>query len=87
MYSHAYASQLKPNLPPFDLNLSVVKLLQHHMELTHGTQHLQQQMTNALQNIARSSAFQENQHFINDIPFFKAKDPQSLMIDWSKSIK
>ena len=32
-------------------------------------------MTDALENIAKSSSFQENQHFINDIPIFKAKDP------------
>ena len=32
----------------------------------------------ALQYIARSSMFQENQHFINDIPIFKAKDTQSF---------
>ena len=35
-------------------------------------------MTDALENIARSSMFQENQHFINDIQIFKAKDPQSF---------
>ena len=35
-------------------------------------------MTDALQNIIKSSTFQENQHFINDMPFFKAKDPQSF---------
>ena len=38
-------------------------------------------MMDALQNIARSSTLQENQHFINDIPIFKAKDPQSFD-DW-----
>ena len=38
-------------------------------------------MMDALQNIARSSTFQENQHFINGIPIFKAKDPQSFD-DW-----
>ena len=38
-------------------------------------------MTDALENIARSSSFQENQYFINDIPIFKAKDPQCFD-DW-----
>ena len=42
-------------------------------------------MTGALKNIARSSTFQENQHFINDIPIFKAKDPQSFD-DWLEQI-
>ena len=32
----------------------------------------------ALNSIATSSALQENVHFINDIPMFKAKDPQSF---------
>ena len=32
----------------------------------------------ALQNIDRSSIFQENQHFINEIPILKAKDLQSF---------
>ena len=35
-------------------------------------------MMHALQNIARSSSFQENQHFRNGTPIFKAKDPQSF---------
>ena len=42
-------------------------------------------MTDALQNIIRSSTFQENQHFINNIPIFKAKDPQSFD-DWLEQI-
>ena len=36
-------------------------------------------------NIAKSSSFQENQHFINDIPIIKAKDPQSFD-DWLEYI-
>ena len=36
-------------------------------------------------NIARSSTFQENQHFINDILIFKAKDPQSFD-DWLEQV-
>ena len=43
-------------------------------------------MTDALQNIIRSSNSQENQHFINDIPIFKAKDPQSFD-DWLEKIE
>ena len=31
-----------------------------------------------LNNIAKSSSLQENLSFINDIPIFKAKDPQSF---------
>ena len=38
-------------------------------------------MIDGLQNIPRSSTFWEKQHFINDIPIFKAKDPQSFD-DW-----
>ena len=34
--------------------------------------------TYALENIIQSSSSQENQHFINNIPSFKAKDPESL---------
>ena len=39
---------------------------------------LHQQTTDALNNITKSSSLQENVHFINDIPIFKAKDPQSF---------
>ena len=39
----------------------------------------------AWQNIARSSTSQESQHFINDIPIFKAKDPQSFD-DWLEQV-
>ena len=35
-------------------------------------------MRDALENIAKSSSFQENQHFIIDISIFKAKAPQSF---------
>ena len=42
-------------------------------------------MTDAQESLARSSTFQENQHFINDIPIFKAKDPQ-YFDDWLKQI-
>ena len=42
-------------------------------------------MMDALQNIARSPIFQENQHSINDIPIFKAKDPQSFD-DWLQQV-
>ena len=44
-------------------------------------------MMDALKNIARSSTFQDNQHFINDIPIFKAKDPQSFDDGLNKLIK
>ena len=42
-------------------------------------------MMDALENIARSSILQENQHFINNIPIFKAKDPKSFD-DWLEQI-
>ena len=51
----------------------------------HSTQCLNQQMMDALENIVWSSSFQENQRFINDIPVFKAKDPQSID-DWLEQI-
>ena len=37
--------------------------------------------TNYRHYIPISSSFQENQHYINDIPIFKVKDPQSFD-DW-----
>ena len=55
------------------------------MELTHSIQCLHQQMMDALQNVARSAMFQEKQHFINDIPILKAKDPQSFD-DWLEQV-
>ena len=42
-------------------------------------------MMDALQNIIKSSTSQENQHFIINIPTFKAKDPQSFD-DWLEQI-
>ena len=78
---HAYVNQQPPNQTPFDFNQSIVELLRHHTELTHSTQQLHQQTTDVLSNIAKSSSFQENQHFINDIPIFKASNPQSFD-DW-----
>ena len=38
-----------------------------------------------MQNIARSSMFQENQQFINNIGIFKAKDSQSSD-DWLEQV-
>ena len=38
-----------------------------------------------MENIAKSSSFQENQLFIDDIPIFKAKGPQSFD-DWLEQI-
>ena len=75
---HAYVNQQPPNLTPLDFNQSIVELFTHQTELTHSSQQLHQPTTDALENIAKSSFFQENQHFINDIPIFKAKDPQSF---------
>ena len=42
-------------------------------------------MMDALENIARPSKFQENQHFINEIPIFKVTNPQSFD-DWLDQI-
>ena len=85
MSPHAYVSHEPPNPTTFHFSQSVVKLFQCKIELTHNTQCLHQQMMGALENIARSSMFQENQHFINNVPIFKAKDPQSFD-DWLEQI-
>ena len=68
-----------------DLNQSVVKLFRHQAELTHSIQCLHQQTTGALSSITRSSLHQGTLHFINIIPIFKAKDPQSFD-DWLEEI-
>ena len=85
VYPHAYVNQQPPNLTPFDFNQSVVKLFRHQTELTHSTLLLCQQTTNTLENIGKSSSFQANQHFIDDIQIFKAKDLQSFD-DWLEQI-
>ena len=83
--SHAYVNQQCPNQTSFDLNQSVVELFRRQTKLTHSTQWLHQQTTDALNNIAKSSSFQENQHFISGIFIFKAKDSQSFD-EWSEQI-
>ena len=60
----------------------------------HSTQWLHHQTTDALENIAKFSLFQENQHFTNLIPIFKAeinkvvsltnKDPYKLALEKSR---
>ena len=75
---HAYVNQQPSNHTQFNFNQSVVELFRCKTELTHSTQWLHQQMTDAFENIAKSSSFQENQHFITDIPVYKAKYPQSF---------
>ena len=82
---HAYVNQQHPNQTPFNFNQSIIKLFICQTNLTHSTQWLNQQATNALNNTAKSSSFHENQHFINDIPIFKAKDPQ-LFDEWLEQI-
>ena len=62
---------------PTNFNQSVADLLRCQTDLVHNMQHLHQQTTYALHNIAKSAALQENVHFINGIPIFKAKDSQS----------
>ena len=76
--THAYVNQQPSNQTPFDFNQLVVELFRCQTELTHSTQQLHKQTIDALENIAISSSFQENQHLINDIPIFKAKDSQSF---------
>ena len=73
-------------IKPPDFNQSVVDVLKHQTELAHSTQHLHQQTTDAIHNIAKSSALQENLHFFPDIPMFKAKDPQFSVNGWIKLI-
>ena len=80
-----YINQQHPNQTPFNLNQSVMKRFRHQNELTHSTQCLHQQTTDALNNIAKSCSLQENLHFINDIPIFKAKDLQSFD-EWLEQI-
>ena len=80
-----HTNQLCPYQNSLDLNQSVVELFRHQTELTHSTQCLHQQTTDALSSIATSSSHQENLHFINDMSIFKAKDPQSFG-DWLEQI-
>ena len=42
-------------------------------------------MMDTLHNMAMSSTFQENQHFINGIPMFKSKNPQ-FFDDWLEQV-
>ena len=74
LQTHPYTDFSDPQIHQISTNLnqSVVKLLRHQTDLAHNTQCLQ--TTDALHNIAKSSALQENVHFTNDIPIFKAKD-------------
>ena len=82
---HADVNQQPPNQTSFDFNQCVVELFRRQTELTHSTQWLHQQTTDALNNIAKSSLFQENQHFISDKLIFKVKDPQSFD-EWLEQI-
>ena len=82
---NAYANQEPPNQTSFNSNQYVVELFRGQTELSHGTHWLHQQTTDALNNITKSSSFQGNQHFINDIPIFKVKNPQSFD-EWLKQI-
>ena len=82
---HMYVNQQSLNQTSFALNQSIVELFQRQIEPTHSTQHHHQQTTDALNTIAKSSSFQENQHFISDIPIFKAKGPQTFD-EWSAKI-
>ena len=59
----------------------------HQTDLAHNTKCLHQQTTDALHNIAKLSALQENVHFMNDVSILKAKHPSPLMNDWIKSTK
>ena len=81
----AYVNQQPPNQTSFDFGQSVVELFRYQTKLTHSTWQLHQQTTDTLNNITKSSSFQEYQHFINDIPIFKAKDPKSFD-EWIEQI-
>ena len=59
--------------------------MRHQTEFAHSTQCLYQQTTDALHDITKSSALQENLHFIHEIPILKAKDPQ-LFDEWLDEI-
>ena len=74
----AYVNQQSLNQNSFNFNQSVFELFQRQTELTHSTQWLHQQTADALNNIAKSSSFHENQHFISNIPIFKAKEPSII---------
>ena len=82
---HAYVNLQYPNQISLDFNQSVDDSFQRQTELTYSTQWLHQQTTDALNNIAKSSSFKENHHFISNILIFKAKDPQSFD-EWLKQI-
>ena len=75
---YAYVNHLSPNQTSLNFNQSIVELFRRQTELTHSIQRLHHQSTDTINNIAKPSSFQENQHFISDIPIFKAKDPQSF---------
>ena len=66
-FPHASINKQPPNQTFFDFNQSILELFRFQTELTHSTQGLCQQTIDALNNIAKSSLLQENQHFINDI--------------------
>ena len=75
----SYTKQQHANQTLSNFSESVIELFRHQTELTQSTQCLHQQTTDALNNIAKSSSLQENLHFINHIPIFKAKDPNLSM--------
>ena len=82
---HAYVNQQPPNSNSFHINQFVVELFRCQTKVTYSNQWLHQQTTDPLENIAKSSSFQENQYFINDLPIFKVKDSQSSD-DWLEQI-
>ena len=82
IHTHKLIALNSKFIRPPDFNQSVVDLMRCQTELAHSTQCLHQATTDALQNIVKSSALQENLHFIHDIPMFKAKDHNCLMNGW-----
>ena len=54
---HAYVNQQPPNQTTFQFNQLVVELFRCQTKLTCSTQWLHQQITDALENIAKSSSF------------------------------
>ena len=80
-----YANQQHPHQTTTYFNKSVIKCFRHQTKLTHSTQFLHQQTTDALNNITKSSSLHKTLHFTNDIPIFKTKDPQSFN-EWLEQI-
>ena len=54
---HDYVNQQPPKQTPLNFNQLVVELFRCQTKLTHSTQWLHHQMTDALENVAKFSSF------------------------------